>query len=569
MNMNNRNYGTWLIPILMALAIYLPFSTGKPEAITTTPPSTTETKVESGKAQIKDLASDHPLLQFLGTNESNLALEQLRNYEVKLLIATVPDPQDSSLGYLFDRHVSAIQLAAQAAGYVPDHFYLPWLGKKSKDRNSIDKGQEEALANQREPGIILFRKRDEKSKSLLLVYIIGETPITGIQKAAFASAVSEINNICKSLPKQQNTDECQTVRLLGPTFSGAADSLIIVLKQWRNDPTKGNWPNKFKIVSGSATAITSDTTTELKELGAQFSATVHPDTEVWDAFFNYLISSPINAEPSRIARLIEGTTAYGQASRLPQKKIGAAQASREAQVITLSYPFHISQLRNAAERAKETAKEAPTAPPSLRPRNLRLSLEESDGGQDVIPPFSTFDTFSVELVISNILSTISREGIRYLGIMSTDVRDQIFLAQEIRKYAPDVVLFTLSSDLIYLHSDVNLDFQGMLVVSTYPLFSRNQFWTYPFGGNIRLQFPNDSSQGVYNAMLALLDEPKPLLEFGRPFDFGQKPGELRAPRSGSVPLAKTAFGRYNSCQLAITILANTFMREHGFRNPMT
>ena len=517
--MNNRDYGIWLIPILMALAIYLPSSTGRPEAITTSPPSTAETKAESGKAQIKDLASGHPLLRFRGTDKANLAIEQLQNYQVKFLITTVPDPQDSSLGYLFDRHVSAIQLAAQAAGYVPDNFYLPWLGKKSKGTNSSDNRQEEGLANQREPGIILFRKRDEKS--LLLVYLIRETPTTGIQKAAFANAIGEINNICKSLREQQNSGECQIVRLLAPTFSGTADSLVIALKQWRNDRTNGNWPNEFKIVSGSATAITVNTINELKELSAQFSVTIHPDIEVWDAFYHYLTSSPINAESSQIARLVEGTTAYGQ-------------ASRKTQVLTLSYPFHISQLRNAAEKAKGTAKETPTPPPSLGPRNLRLSLEETDIGQDVIPPFSTFDTFSVELVISNILSTISRERIRYLGIISTDVRDQIFLAQEIRKYAPDVVLFTLSSDLIYLHSDVNLSFQGMLVVSTYPLFSRNQLWTYPFANdNVRLQFPNDSSQGVYNAMLALLNESKPnepkLLEFGWPFDFGQKPGEPRTP----------------------------------------
>jgi len=39
-------------------------------------------------------------------------------------------------------------------------------------------------------------------------------------------------------------------------------------------------------------------------------------------------------------------------------------------------------------------------------------------------PFSEFEAFSVELVLSNILTTISREGIRYLGLFSTDVRDQ-------------------------------------------------------------------------------------------------------------------------------------------------
>jgi hypothetical protein len=130
----------------------------------------------------------------------------------------------------------------------------------------------------------------------------------------------------------------------------------------------------------------------------------------------------------------------------------------------------------------------------------------------------------VELILSNILSTISRERIRYLGILSTDIRDQIFLAQEIRRHAPDVVLFTLTSDLIYTHTDVNLDFQGMLLVSTYPLFPRNQLWTYPFAGSdYRHQFPNDSTQGVYNAALALLGHVDQMLEYGIPYDYQSVP----------------------------------------------
>jgi hypothetical protein len=46
------------------------------------------------------------------------------------LIATVPDPIDSSLGYLFDRYLVSIQRAMEAADYVLDRFELPWLEKE-------------------------------------------------------------------------------------------------------------------------------------------------------------------------------------------------------------------------------------------------------------------------------------------------------------------------------------------------------------------------------------------------------------------------------------------------------
>src|SRR4029450_7138859 len=139
-----------------------------------------------------------------------------------------------------------------------------------------------------------------------------------------------------------------------------------------------------------------------------------------------------------------------------------------------------SQLRKAAEKVRGSDKEAAKEAPRIRPRNLRLSLEEGDDPKDILPPFSKYETFSTALVLSNILTPISRERIVYGGLFSTDIRDQIFLANEIRRRAPNVVLFTVGADLIYLHSDVNLDFQGMLVASTYPLFSKNQLWTNPF-----------------------------------------------------------------------------------------
>ena len=305
------------------------------------------------------------------------------------------------------------------------------------------------------------------------------------------------------------------------------------------------WPElEFEVVSGTATAITPEQIAQLKAHNASFHATVWPDDKLLPQFFEYLTSSPVGAKKTEIAMLIERASAYGQAQipQSPQFKSDArdkqTQVSKskpdeqkdEIKPLILTYPLHISQLRQAAEKAKGSTKELPMEAPSLRPQNLRLSLEEAIEAKDVVPPFSQFEPFSVELVLSNILTTISREGIRYLGLFSTNVRDQIFLANKIRELAPNVVLFTSNADLIYLHSDVNLDFRGMLLITTYPLFSRNQLWTYPFQAEkFRLQFPTDTAQGVFNAALALLEKPELMLEYGRPFDFGQGHNDRRAP----------------------------------------
>jgi hypothetical protein len=216
--------------------------------------------------------------------------------------------------------------------------------------------------------------------------------------------------------------ECTNVGLLAPTFSGSADSLVMAMDEW---PGVESRP-KFEIVSGTATAISPERIEQLKTRHASFHATVWPDDKLFEQFFKYLASSPIKAKETEIAMLVERASAYGQ-TQIPQvTQTPSSKSAPDKQIkpLILTYPLHISQLRKAAERAKGPTKELPTEAPSLRPRNLRLSLEETNETKDIVLPFSEFEAFSVELVLSNILTTISREGIRYLGLFSTDVRDQ-------------------------------------------------------------------------------------------------------------------------------------------------
>jgi|SRR5262245_8925775 len=75
----------------------------------------------------------------------------------------------------------------------------------------------------------------------------------------------------------------------------------------------------------------------------------------------------------------------------------------------------------------------------------------------------------MKLALDEALSAIHRERIRYAGVTATDVQDRIFLVREIRRHCPNAMIFILTDDLLYLHSESNLDFQGALVASTYPL----------------------------------------------------------------------------------------------------
>ena len=71
-------------------------------------------------------------------------------------------------------------------------------------------------------------------------------------------------------------------------------------------------------------------------------------------------------------------------------------------------------------------------------------------------------------VLSDILSTISRERCRYVGVVATDTRDKLFLIRLIREYCPDVRIFLTGGDLLFSHPDYRFHCRGVIVGSSRP-----------------------------------------------------------------------------------------------------
>ncbi|MGH7833815.1 MAG: hypothetical protein ACREQK_09245, partial [Candidatus Binatia bacterium] len=429
--MNKSDAGIWLLPLLSVLAVYYPVSFGSQPAALVSRPAAAQ-QVTQALAQASAAApaysrydANSQIREYFGGDPTTAGYQTLT---IDSLIATVPDPVESSLGYLFDRHLAAIQRAMEAAEYVLDRFDLPWLEKESgetakladhvlerlgavapKEAKDMNASQAGLRVYEREPGVVLFRGRKDRAK-LLALLLVGETPTAGIHKVALRKALSQARSLARypshiCTREREEAAECRgTVRLLGPTFSGSADSLLNAVKTWEERQA-----SKFTIVSGSATAIADG---KLDQIG-EFTSTLVPDKQTFQALFKFLDRKGIDR--GDVAILTEGNTAFGAGVRGIGKE-----------VLSLTYPLHISQLRTAAEKAKAAGKEGSPEVPQARPRNLRLSLEEGNNPKDVIANFSPFETFSAELALSNLLTTLSRERKRYVGLFSTDTRDQIF-----------------------------------------------------------------------------------------------------------------------------------------------
>ena len=123
-----------------------------------------------------------------------------------------------------------------------------------------------------------------------------------------------------------------------------------------------------------------------------------------------------------------------------------------------------------------------------------LAIEEVQAPKDLLPPLRPNTALpKAELVLRNLLDGIRQDRVRAVGVFATDNRDTLFLAQQLRRQAPDALLFTSENDLIFAHPSATPFTRGMLVVSSYPLYSRNQALT---GEDTRIEFPAMLRKGL-------------------------------------------------------------------------
>jgi hypothetical protein len=458
-------------------------------------------------------------------------------YELDFLVALVPDPIDSQMPAAFDQaldgiqkglanvHVDGAQGLLNRFAHGPDSWdeahlsSFPWL----LDRNWLpwtESTGEERLYR-RAPGLMLFRKLDPSSvpplRRLTGVFLVGETPKRGIQQEAFAQALRLIVAL-------RGTDQTRPLRIVGPSYSGSAESLRLALLHSRSAGAK----MPIEIVTGSATAPGLEDVFADPGLGdVEFYRAVLPDS-VLQAEALRELHDAMGWNLCKLALITESDTTYGQGlerERIVHALAGNAPAaaapgacSPAAQdglgdALVLHFPSHLSAIRSASEAATAKRPAAPADQVGVQsPKtDLDLSLAEEGTPADRVPELSPLTAADNEQAIANLLEAISREGIGYVGILASDVRDRLFLADRIRRFAPDVTLFTLDADLLFAHRQVQASMNDMVVLSTFQLFTEGGVGLHgtDLDANHRRQFTSEFEEGIFHAVRALND-PTPL-----------------------------------------------------------
>ncbi len=452
----------------------------------------------------------------------------LEGFTFRFLIATVPDPFDSGFGYAFDQVVEAVQRAVEADDYVIDRAWLPW-------RRAASGRPADPRLHERHPGLVLFRDDNPPTKAsqrggrlqrrLLALLLVGETATAGINRFAFRNAVRVIH----SCPGHK--EEGNRIRVLGPHFSGSAVSLGLALQETRKimeHMPRGEKPREpwIKVVCGSASGfIHHDFVKTYDEDGWRgdpkdeeepaFATTILPNDLLLRWARKYLgnPADPVHGKsPAPIVVLHEANTSFGQFS-IDLNMIGKGKQTgdndQKIELFLIPFPLHISQLRASYTKEQMARAESQGLPRSGR--NLPFPSEDQDkgeAGQEAIAVQNPLMTAAIDdLVLGNLVTTMAQKRTNYACLVSTDVRDTIFLAQEIRNHQRDVQLVTLGSDLLLTHEDYNYALHGMVVASTYPLYPSVQGWSdvardRRYSG--RILFAQEAYQGCYNAALVHL-----------------------------------------------------------------
>lgn len=408
-------------------------------------------------------------------------------YDLDTMVALIPDPLDSGLSYRSSEALEAIQRAFTDSGFILDRQWYPWEGKAATDRRYRD-----------EPGVLLFRRSTQQGRLLTAVFLVGETPKGGIHKAAFLGALAFTRAL------YDTTGSLSSYRILGPSFSGSAESLRIALLQWKlledsgvAEPSaaqgqKASPAPRFRIVTGSATASNVRNYFQ-QDFGAavELEAAILPDDVLEKRALDFL-TARLRWRRSEIALLTESDTVYGQKFR--------RQSDPDRLGYVVEFPLQLAQIRAARGKQGLQNKRKDSAEmvePSQQA--LDLNLTEEERGAERFPQFGPLPNASADLSLIHQLKILSRERIKYVGIVASDIRDRLFLVERVRSYLPDAVVFTFDNHLLQTHPRLSRSLDGTLVFSSFPLYVSER-------RGYRRQDVSEFRQGLLMATRRLLGE---------------------------------------------------------------
>lgn len=461
------------------------------------------------------------------------ALPDAQRLAIRTLIVTLPNPYDSRLDWTYDAHLDAVRRAFAAGGFMPDAFELQSLGDSIVLRDANGRPERRVRASTLWPGVMLFRGESDVPKpscagngrqkaqpctmrvpTLWIAYVVLESPTTGIDKVALMTAMSRQRGLWKRAGERWYHDtNDDTVRVLGPTFSGSAISLQRAVSATCLPRRPGD-TLVVRVVSGAATAISSidlpesgqvPTATKCAPARIERSSTVRSDCDMVHALWDSVLR-PMGTLPSQVAELTEDQTAYGE----PGDEGGAPCGGSHPVFVRVPFPMNVSSLHSEFDRSPAMQVDGRELPGVADVPRANLSLEQGSSPSERPSIASRLTVPTLDVVVRDIERILLMHRVRFVLLRSTDIRDRLMLARALRRRMRDVTFLILEPQALLLRPDYRSALSGSLTVSSYALPNELELWQSladvarrDTGSVVRL-FGNDLAIGVYNATTSLI-----------------------------------------------------------------
>lgn len=441
------------------------------------PPGTGETPCEAGISA--DPSFDAAAAEEL-EGEVNLFAHEMGGGAVRILVATIPDPVEGFAGKDFDVLIEAVRAAMVGAGYLLVKKSLAWPTPETR-RLAAEGPERQAEARLRYssvPGALFFRRRTQDGgHQQCVVLLVGETRASGIHRRAMHTALWIA---ARHIPQRELT-------IVGPGYSGSRDSLLQALGAWTGDHSSAH-PCRltFRVVSGTA----SDPGNEEVLRKYHYRSYAVDTDQLAREMLEHL--ARLGIDSSEIALLRESTV-YGAGS--------SSQAAAPRGPLNLSYPVHIAGIRASYQRlrAEGASRQEGVEPPELLP----IELTEAAEGSDAIPQYGAGTVTMQDMVLRRTLESLRRSKRKAVGIISSNIEDTLFLAGEVHRVAPEVLLFTFEGWNLLAHPSSAEACRGMMVAS-----SNSLFWRAEQPDSL-LHFASDSQHGLFLAVKGVIENKPP------------------------------------------------------------
>jgi hypothetical protein len=422
--------------------------------------------------------------------------------------AIMPDPRVPRYRRLYDLAIVAIELGMLEDGYVLDRFSLPWVEPDADQRKQAETEQprqkdvdQKRQRRKEEPyGLLVFRcdtwrsgecagkhEADEHSR-IRALYVLTDTATYGVKPAPLRDVVkmigSQLTGGAADEPKPEKggdpaakvdllsypytaCSDPKTLVVLGPTFSGALDSI-----GEQSATSIAPQIDHLCVVSSSTTNPTN------AEIGLQYKNVHYVELPLNDRMklehVARLAEQLLGLDPmtpaskrefSGITILAESSTfGYGvcdqfrerdQKTRKDPDFNSAKRLCDEA--LKLYFPSSIADIRvgiQRQEQEKERGGHNPLKLPSADDTQLALDMGTENGSEYPESQQYASTSASKQLALEQLLDSMkATSDPRIVLVIATDVRDRLFLFDELRERFPRTMLIDLSSDNLLAHPD--------------------------------------------------------------------------------------------------------------------